>query len=328
VTRLASERKITLQQLEQSEAGGPALVRLRLLVEPSALHPYEWAALEPVFAGAREVATDELQRRHAGERFDPDALVAKAYDTHVPAPPSEGRPLASAVAWALGAAGIFFGVRDLVTRSREPFALLAALIAGSFAHRLTPTRWWWGRRTPAWSLLLLLPLGVLVLSAAAIQLWPDRPLGPDSALCSTLILLGAYQGLLASLPAARSEVARRRDDLARARRWAVAELRKPHPQLRDAWVPHLEALGLGAALERWRSQRSSNPLIGRDRAGLDADVRFEAPFTARAPARPSRADDWEAGFYVPPGARTRHPREEDDESDEEESEKNDADLMR
>lgn len=313
--RLVAERKLSVQLLDESESGGHALVRMRLLVDPATLHPFERASLEPIFDGAREVATDELQRRHAGRSFDPDAIVAAAWEAHAPAPPREKRPITAFVAWVLGAAGLCFGVRDVVSRNREPFALMASALAASMAHRLTPVEWWWGRRTFAWSLLLLVPLAVFVAIGTAIHLWPDRPLGPDAALCATLILLAAYQALLATVPPARSEIARRKDDVLRARRFAAAELRKPHPQLRDAWVPHLEALDLGAALERFRTERASQPL-GRDRAGVDAEVRIEAPFTGRAPSPPSLPKGWEDGFSVPPG-RTRRRRDEQDEDDEE-----------
>ena len=52
--------------------------------------------------------------------------------------------------------------------------------------------------------------------------------------------------------AVSTALARKQRDAALAANYARKQLQRPHPALRDAWLPHLRALGLDGALKTWR----------------------------------------------------------------------------
>jgi hypothetical protein len=72
--------------------------------------------------------------------------------------------------------------------------------------------------------------------------------------------------LLATAGSARTRASpaalERRRAAGTARRYFAAELRRGAPRLRDAWIPHLIALDLAGALDRWVE---AHPTGGRPR---------------------------------------------------------------
>lgn len=87
-------------------------------------------------------------------------------------------------------------------------------------------------------------------------------------------------------------------ELDAARRWALAELRKPRPDLSDAWVEALEALGAGRALARWKAGYGG-ALGGGDLGEMGpTDLRAGPGFTGEPPKAPVLPDGWIYGFSV------------------------------
>jgi hypothetical protein len=144
------------------------------------------------------------------------------------------------------------------------------------------------------ALTILVSILALGLLGAILALTPNTPLAGLAALGFGLMSAGYCAGYLASLP--RSSVADL--ELRAARDWAIRELGRPRPALRDAWVESIEALGAGRALARWR-KRASDFTTPPDLADMgQGDVPSGPPFTGEAPAPPALSDDWAEGFSV------------------------------
>ena len=87
----------------------------------------------------------------------------------------------------------------------------------------------------------------------------------------------------------------------------MAELRKPRPALRDAWVDALEALGARRALVRWKARHGGS--FGGGDLGDTGSPELPAgpPFTGDPPKAPTLPGGWIYGFSA----------EDDEEGDEE-----------
>lgn len=298
--RLSRERKLAIQVQPAPDEESLPRARLRLLVSPDALGAYEREVVEALFAGRTEISTEEVQRRHAGHAFDPDPLLQAALARAVPA---EGkrpfRPIADSLALLLLVAGAVFALRDLWRPGGGPYAIVAGLAGGWMLTGIWPVHLL-RNRAGSLTLLALAPLLVLALVAAAVHLAPHSRLQPAGAIGLTLLLLGWYQALLnRARPWATGEQRRVVDELLHARRWAACELGRPQPGLRDAWVPHLVALGLGAHLARWRNRFGGVAAPVADLSELPpGTVPVAAPFTGTAPRSEIAEEDWTDGFYV------------------------------
>ena len=81
----------------------------------------------------------------------------------------------------------------------------------------------------------------------------------------------------------------------------LEKLAKPRPALLDAWVPHLDALGLRTAVEKWRQkQRGTDYTTGPpDLADLPAggEALSGPAFTGVAPGPVPAVDSWSEPFY-------------------------------
>ena len=306
VKRLVAERKLALQVEPPESPDLPPRARLRLLVSRDRLSAYERELTTALFGDGEETDTESIALRYANNGFDPDAVVQAAFQRAMPAeqdpaPRHPGRSLAL----VLLAAGLLLALRDLARPGGDPYLLLTGLAGGFLVTGLWPIGCWAGRSLLV-ALWLLAPLLFLALAGTAIHLIPNSPLRVHAAFALTLLLLGWFQTLLNRARARpRGDRHLMRVDLLRARRWASSELRRPRPALQDAWVPHLEALGLGAPLARWR-QRHAASVAGADLSELGpAAAALGPPFTGRAPqavlpgAQRRAADlDWARGFYV------------------------------
>jgi hypothetical protein len=87
--------------------------------------------------------------------------------------------------------------------------------------------------------------------------------------------------------------------LALIRRFARSELKRPRPRLEDGWLPHLRALGLGEAIEAWRTRHGGAASLAPDLSSADAADALAAPrFTGSAPASVALPEGWTDGLYV------------------------------
>lgn len=299
LARLAAERKLAIRVLQASSEEENARTELRLLAASDDLRPHEAALVGALFdPGARETTTDRVQARYKGQAFDPDDVIATAF-AQQPLPKPGRRALMSLLRLALLAAGLVLAVRDLAATGQDPYVLFVGVAGGGILAAFIPSGWWRGA-TPAAAAGLLVPLAILSLAAAAFALVPNRPLSGDAALALAALMLSHSAGYLSTLPRPTGEAAELVEKLWRARRWAARELRRAQPRLRDAWIPHVEALFLEKHLEAWRRKHGGASAGVPDLAAIEAGEALAGPpFTGNRPVPPTPPDgDWSGGFFV------------------------------
>jgi hypothetical protein len=280
--RLAAERKVAIDILEPGD-DDPPVTRLRLLVPKPNLHTLEREVLDALMGQASEITSAEVQTRHKGREFDPQEILEASFERVKPRALGAGK-VVRALSIALMAGGVILALMDLQTpiRVAYPYAIVAGILGGLVTGSL--------------------PFPMVLLSAAnaALQLVPSVPLSPAGAAGIAVLLLARYPTRLRVAPSRTSEPARRRDDLLRARSWAATELKKARPLLEDAWIPHLVALGLGPAIDRWKKRHGGAATFGApDLADVqDPQAYAGPPFTGYAPEAPALEDEWYDGFFV------------------------------
>jgi hypothetical protein len=298
--RLAAQRRLAIRITRPSTDDANAGTELRLLAERSELHPHEAALVEALFdAGARDTTTDRVQQRYKGQEFDPDEVIAQAF-ARQPLAKKGRRALMTLLRLLFLAAGLALAVRDLTATGLDPYVLFAGLAGGGILAACLPGAWWRGA-TPAAAIGLLVPLALLAFAGTAFALVPNRPLGVDASLALAALMLSHFAGYLSTLPRPTGREGALLELLWRARRWAAAELRRAQPRLRDAWIPHLEALFLEKPLEAWRRRHGGTAGGGApDLAAIESGAALPGPaFTGNPPPPPSPGDtDWSGGFFV------------------------------
>jgi hypothetical protein len=283
--RLAAERKLSIEIVKPGGEDDVPDTRVRLLAPRQGLHPYEREVLDALMGERSEITSEEVQKLHEGGEFDTQEVVEASFRRAQPPPLKPSRPVKwmSVALLALGLALAFNDMRNPV-QSSPPYAIGAGFVGG-FVVGLLP-----------------LPMALLSLGNAALQIVPSVPLSPWGAAGIAVLFLAQYPGRLRWGISRTDAVGRRRDDLLLCREWALRQLKKPRPALNDAWIPHLEALGLGGALKDWRRRGGGAPVLGAPDLADMADA-SEAmagpPFTGNAPVAPAPEDDeWCDGFDV------------------------------
>lgn len=278
--RLAVERKLQVRIDTPATEETPPGVTLRLLVPRDSLHPYEQEVVDALFAGQAEISTAQVQARR---QFDPESLVSAAFARVVPKRPAKSY-LATGIAGVLAASGFALTVTDLQRVGAEPYAPVAAAVGALVARLGLPPAVFW-----------------VTLAGVLAQLVPNVPIVGLGAVGVSLVMLSGYQGTRSNRPTTTQPEGRRLLELQRIRDWAAKELRKPRPALRDAWIPHLHALGLGPAVAKWRERHGgASASVAPDLAEVQAGAALSGPpFTGeRPPSGVPDDDEWAAGFYV------------------------------
>ncbi len=308
LSRLAAEGRLAVHVDPTPGDGDPGAVHMRLLTTHAALTPLERAVIEDLFRGERELSSARLQERHRGTGYDPgDRLRAWMADAARPSAAAQFSPLELVLSLAaLG--GVVMAAAPLL---EEPEALPLAA-GGVFFGVMVVGAWpggWWHAGRPVRGLLV--PLVMLFAAVAAFHLSLNRPLAPDVWTGSALAVLAGYALTLVRSRAPASGNGAIARDLSAMRRFAAAELRRPRPRLDDAWIPRLEALGLGRAIERWRARHGGAAAMPPD-AGESAQTELltAARFTGRAPEPFRGPRGWSDALHV---------YEMDDDDDDEET---------
>ena len=292
--RLAVQKKITIGVEKAATDETNAKVSLRLLVPRSQLTPFERSVVDELFSYPDTVATSDIQDRKRGGEFDPDDLVERAFEAL--APPKRRvdrkRALWSMLQLALIGGGLGLMVKCLVDHTMsDPVAIFAGLVPGNIVAAFCPT----GSASKRVSLFgLMASAMVFGLLGLTLALCFNAPLPAFAALGLGLTSAGHFAGYLAGIPKSRAEDL----ELEAARGWALGELCKPRPALRDAWVEWLEALGAKRALAKWKL-RASDFTMAPDMADMGlGEVQAGPPFTGEKPRPPSLPEDWVKGFSV------------------------------
>ena len=152
------------------------------------------------------------------------------------------------------------------------------------------------------------------MAATALLLSSNPPLPAQAWIGTALVALAAYAALLAGARRPwRGEPHATVRELERIRRYAAAELRRTQPRLEDRFVAHLEALGLGPRIEKWRS--AGGNMLGGDLSHLqEADaggaVPLARPFTGRASVPFKGRHGWSEALWVPSAEERKEMDEE------------------
>jgi hypothetical protein len=196
------------------------------------------------------------------------------------------------VGLAFFGSGVALMVRSIVDQTlADPAPIVAGLIPGHIFSAFWPVGTP-GRRVSLFTLLFA--AFSFSLLGAALALSPNTPLTGYAALGLGLMSVGHYAAYLARLPKSRPEDL----EFEACRRFALSELKRPRPALKDAWVESLEALGLSKAIAKWRV-RPGDFTAAPDMADIGpGEMQTGPPFTGEALHRPTLPDGWAEGFYV------------------------------
>ncbi len=249
------------------------VLELELTAERDSFEGYEGKLMAKLFFGGRRQTDTEAIREHYKSRgFAPAAAVRPGIEKRLARLGSELAPHKKLPAFGgrltLGlflASLALMGVEAL-SRPLQAFQLalllfvsvailylmLGLVFAQVFRGRLT--------NLPAWSLGFVLPALAFYANMALVAFvdrllpWLDFPLQPGPAGTAALAVLAVmvWSSLLNNARSReRPRGLERRQRLAAARRLLARELARPQPELDDAWMPYLLALGLGSRVDRW-----------------------------------------------------------------------------
>ncbi len=301
--RLAAQRKLAISVESQATDDTDPKVRLRLTTDRAKLTAFEREVVQEIFGHLDTVSTADIQDRFRGQTFNPNRIVDTAFGRLRSKKTAKGRPLLSALHLGLMATGVVLMVKSLTDQTMpDPAPLFAGLVPGN----ILVTMWPAGSRSRRPGVLSIL-IGILTLGllGLALALSPNTPLSGFAALGLAALSTGHCVGLMARMPKpGPAEL-----ELDAARQWALGELRKPRPDLRDAWVDALEGLGARRALARWKA-RYGGSFGGGDMGDPGPmDLSAGPPFTGEMPKSPTLPGGWTYGFSVDSD------EEDDDEDD-------------
>jgi len=291
--RMAARKQIAISVETPGTEDDDARVTLRLATDRGKLSPFERAIVDQVFGRGDTISTDDIGARTKGGVFIANDLVTKAFEGLLPKKVGRKRPLWAALHLSFMAAGVGLMVKSLLDHTTpDPAALFASLVAGNAIVSIWPVGSS-SRRAPLGSILIVVAL--LGLLGTAIALIPNTPLGGLGALGLAILSVGSVAGYLTRLPKSLPADL----EFEAARHWALAELGRPRPALRDAWVESLEALGAGRAIARWKKRQEGALPGAPDLSDGDrGDVLSGPPFSGEAPRPPVLPPDWVDGFSV------------------------------
>jgi hypothetical protein len=295
LTRLAAERRIAVELAAAKNPDGEGEVRLRLLAPLASFSGPERELLEALFPkGGSETSSAQLREFYARQGFDPGAALGASSLATLPASPP--RRWLGALPWlGLGV----FGLR-LQLGTLPPTDYVAMLVFANAVGVLLVMAWpraWWHGGLPRRGLLI--PLFFLTTLFLAVHLSVNRPLPAQVWVGTALAALAGFAIVLGGSRMPASGPYRKVRALALIRRFARSELKRPRPRLEDGWLPHLRALGLGEAIEAWRTRHGGAASLAPDLSSADAADALAAPrFTGSAPASVALPEGWTDGLYV------------------------------
>jgi hypothetical protein len=175
----------------------------------------------------------------------------------------------------------------------DPMPIMAGLVPGSVLLSLWPKG---SRARPAPGVVILLAVLVFGLLGATLTVALNAPLGGIASLGLGLMSVGHVAGYLARVPRPSDA------DLAfeAARQWALRELKRARPALRDSWIESLEAVGGRGVLERWREKAREGRGLEIESTDFNSAERDSGPpFTGDPPRPPALPAGWSRPFRRP-----------------------------
>jgi len=312
LARLRNSGVIVVQNEPATEPDADPKVSMRLLIDPSALAPYEREVIADLFPDGPESGTEILAKRYADSGFDPGETLAVAVakqfgETNPPQPLLWHALTLISPLLFIGGIGlvmfhVFQGNHDWHLCMNALIFAIAFAVIPAVLRAVSPT-FRVNRFAP------LVPLaysGIAVIVLVVLQFGTNIPLGVTASAGFALMFTCFIIAIFVSLRTAeRPELARRKRDAALATNYAKRELRRATPALSNAWIPQLLALGLGEAIQRWRE---------RPREGWTAPETHPtglSPFTGSMQPQPEA--DWADALYILSEEDARELAEDEDE---------------
>lgn len=262
LARMVSEGKISSEvRTERSFLKSRNVLRLRLLVDRSALQGYEKELVDGLFFAGDTTDTDGIREHYKGSGFDPASKIREPLRRAIAGLGGEG-PKAAAprrvptlvLALAGGAACAAALYPNFVIGELLAIALALGIGGALYIMAVLQARSWRdtvaGAHRQSWKFLVLIlpPVAAVAVLAAT----GAFRLGSWTLAGMTLLGLAAVNSVFNHARSRQGAVKIRfRRMLAAAREYFRRELARPQPNLRDEWFPYLMAFGLGADVDRW-----------------------------------------------------------------------------
>jgi len=291
ILRMVARKKLGVTVEPPAGPGKGRIPTVRLSVGRSGLNAFEERLVERLFRSADSVTSDEIKARYPAHQFDPGGMVYQALKDVAPVSAPVVRPLWATLQIGLGGPGLWLMLQSLLDHTMsDPIPMVAAMAPGGFVVGLWPRG---TRSRPAGALVILLAVVVLGLLAAALVLTPNAPLASTASLGFGLLSLSHVAGYLARVPRPSGE------DLAfaAARRWALGQLRRARPALRDSWVEAIQAMGGGSALAQWKKRAQEGGFREEETTDFTSAAAVEGlAFTGERPSPPALPEGWALAF--------------------------------
>jgi hypothetical protein len=268
---------------------GDPLLRLRLLGDESNLKAYERTVLKALFPKGRETTSGELQKIYAKDGFDPELELSEALDDieedQLPSSPSKPSRLWRALgglSMPLLIAAFAFLIAEAFLSEYNDFLNTAVVYGGGLtvicllAWCLPKSLGGLGR-----AMIASIPLVAAIVGLISMHLYHTLPLRPEGAVGLALVGFAIVTLWLCLLRGDREKQSAQEKTAALGQIFVRRELRREHPNLDDAWLPQIVALGCGKDLARWKEWRlAAKASVSTSLPGMMPSVELVRPFTA------------------------------------------------
>ena len=252
---------------QPSPGASKASMTLRLKTDRSKLAGYERKLVDALFFGGRtSTTTEDVKEHYKKQGFDPVGVIKNELSAKVNAPfppvdPPRKFRIETALLFAFGL-GLLAGTgysRNMNGAALYVIGLVSLVLAAlsTLPGRLFRSRVDWGHMS---ALLCLIP-ALAVAAGVAAFLWFYAGTGivevPTMGLLAiTALAIGVVNTSVNSLKSreGRAGIAVRKQ-LASARAYFIAQLRRQQPSLRDDWYPWVLAFGLNRKVDDWSARR-------------------------------------------------------------------------
>ncbi len=283
VARLVSEGKLASHVDQRSGRRKLRILTLELLVDRAEFDGYERLLIDKLFFEGRTRTDTEAVRKHYQVKgFDPAALIRPLLEARLEGlrgpKPKAPRPVLTWLLWsvvlvALCLEGVMWGERVLVVMAILFLVGVLPIVVGSCF--VVPYQRWTrslGRATLGFLAPALTLAAVSWGAALQIREVPDLMpgvFGVTALAALPVALLSLWLHWARTVESRRG--VRLQHEFAAIRRLLVDELKRPQPDLEDAWFPYLLALGLDRAVDKWFASHGA-ATSGFDSVGLNGSA--------------------------------------------------------
>ncbi|HVG25922.1 MAG TPA: hypothetical protein VND45_17325 [Thermoanaerobaculia bacterium] len=266
-----------------------------LLVPRDTLESYERYLVDALFVDGNSTSMEVVKAHYERTGFDPSAVIRPRIEWELAQLPGWNgnvrrmNPIAHVLLFA--AAGFALVVAGLLGHSGDFELAMSFGFTGSIVTALACVVGWRMSRAiddyrSAFAIPAVLAAIPLMMFAAGLLQPGSEHLGKPIVVMVPLWLLTMLHLILATLRIRQPrEVIAYRRRIAAARRFFLAELKKPQPSIRDEWFPYVLAFGLASSVDEWF--RAHGAGLGSE-AGAQASWAMAAATVASGVSAPSR----------------------------------------